>query len=78
MVTCENYFYHFSPKFKGKIKNRRMKSCSVEYGEQFPPVRFNQALKIKKLEIFYFRDLSQLPTREYALPVEEKLSEVTL
>ena len=55
-----------------------MKSCSVEYGEQLPPIRFDQTLKIKKLEIFDFRDLSELITREHALPVKEKLSEVVL
>ena len=55
-----------------------MKSCLVEYGEQFPLVRFDQALKIKKLGIFDFRHLSKLQTREHALPVKEKLSDVSL
>ena len=55
-----------------------MKSCSVEYGEQFTPIRFDQTLKIKKLEIFDFRDLSTFSTREHALPVKEKLSEFAL
>ena len=53
-----------------------MKSCSVEYGEQFPSIRFDPTLKIKKLEIFDFHDLSQLTTREHAFRVKEKLSEV--
>jgi hypothetical protein len=55
-----------------------MKSCSDEYDEQFPPIRFDPTLKIKKLEIFDFRDLSQLQTREHALTVKEKLFEVPL
>ena len=53
-----------------------MKSCSAECDEQFPPIRFDPTLKIKKLENFDFHDLSQVPTHEHAFPVKEKLSEV--